>query len=262
MSSTATKRDGSRLQKGKKLTSNVWIISTHLFTKSPKQKKEDHVLIIQESKIDKPKFWLIHFWSIADQNISGPKCLRYRFYRGQWCWRLKVGDNLWMLATEIVKNILYFSPGHFVSNIRHQHRWKFQLVITLSVTKPVRNLPLGRLHYDKKRKKKISSLFKAVHEKVCISGCHGPDTETIWDIEGIQNIKRTNEARVIRLNLEKGTHTVGQNVLNLGPVVGTKGLYVFKYSIWNTTQNFFTAMSFQFNKTQFLTFSVVYQCGS
>ena len=88
------------------------------------------------------------------------------------------------------------SPRHFVSNI---------VVRILSIKKPVGNVPWGRLDYYEKEKK-IGSQFKAVHGKIFISGCHGQDTETIWNIGGIQNIKRTDETREIRRSIENGIY--------------------------------------------------------
>ena len=79
------------------------------------------------------------------------------------------------------------------------------VVTILSIKKPVGNVPWGRLDYYEKEKK-IGSQFKAVHEKIFISGCHGQDTETIWNIGGIQNIKRTDEAREIRRNIGNGIY--------------------------------------------------------
>ena len=88
------------------------------------------------------------------------------------------------------------SSPTFVTNI---------VVTILSVEKPVGNVPWGCLYYYEKEKK-ISSQFKAVHGKILISGCHGQDTGTIWNIGGIQNIKRTDEAREIRRYLGNGIY--------------------------------------------------------
>ena len=59
-------------------------------------------------------------------------------------------------------------------------------------------------YYEKE--KKLSSQFTAVQETTVIAGCHGQNTKNVWAIGGIQNIKRTDEARKIREYLGNGIH--------------------------------------------------------
>ena len=65
------------------------------------------------------------------------------------------------------------------------------------------NYPWGRLNYYEKEKK-FGAQFTVDHEIVTIAGFKRQDEKYTWNIGGIQNINRTDEARKIREKLSNG----------------------------------------------------------
>ena len=72
-----------------------------------------------------------------------------------------------------------------------------------SIEKTAVNYPWGRLNYYEKEKK-FGAQFTVEHEKVTIAGFQRQDEKHTWNIGGIQNINRTDEARKIREKLSNG----------------------------------------------------------